>query len=47
VMGASIGFYAKKLALMEVKKCGAALRVSAFGKHVASRSAKRIFAVWS
>ncbi|HEV2717322.1 MAG TPA: hypothetical protein VGU64_18795 [Terriglobales bacterium] len=46
-MGASIGFYTKKVALMEVKKGSTALWIGALGKHVASHRAKKIFAGWS
>ena len=41
LVGASLGFYAEELALMEIKKSSAALRIGAFGKHVASHARRR------
>src|SRR5690242_1754543 len=41
LMGASLGFNAKQLSLMEIKKSSAASRVGAFGKHVASHARGR------
>ena len=43
LVGASLGFYAEELALMEIKKSSAALRIGAFGKHVASHARRRSF----
>src|SRR5438874_5727935 len=43
LVGASLGFYAEELALMEIKKSSAALRIGAFGKYVASHARRRSF----
>src|SRR5207245_11364230 len=43
LVGASLGFYAEELALMKIKKSSAALRIGAFGKHVASHARSRSF----
>src|SRR5438876_12110341 len=43
LVGASLGFYAEELALMETKQSSAALRFGAFGKEVASAAPGRSY----